>query len=281
MSVMAILRQVSLHGGQLTNRLLLIFGEVLLPEYENSALAAEHEDTLVVAFEQRLGPQHAPTAPVTAQADIRHCVNPAPAIKRTNIPAQWTRLHMKESPMRIAKSVLLAILLIAASLSFADSLTADFTVRNGHPSPSGGRVTFTLNPDGTIAASLVSYGLPILGFGLDSESFDLPQSNFFPTQPQYTGNWTDMYGNQRTGFFCPLCGTFESWTVGMPGEFTSVWQTLGGGFSQYDFFFLDQCCGGQWVNQWAGNAIPEPATLVLFGTALFAVGTRPRKLLKN
>jgi hypothetical protein len=48
--------QALLDNGELTNPFLLLIGQVLLPEYENSTLAAEHEDALVLAFEQSLSP---------------------------------------------------------------------------------------------------------------------------------------------------------------------------------------------------------------------------------
>jgi hypothetical protein len=48
--------QALLDNGELTNPFLLLIRQVLLPEYENSTLAAEHEDALVLAFEHRLNP---------------------------------------------------------------------------------------------------------------------------------------------------------------------------------------------------------------------------------
>jgi hypothetical protein len=58
---------------------------------------------------------------------------------------------------------------VATGICRADMLSANFTVDNGSPSAtSGGMVTFTLNADGTIAASVVSFGTDIYGLGFDS-----------------------------------------------------------------------------------------------------------------
>ena len=57
------------------------------------------------------------------------------------------------NPMKAAAA---AVLLTLATAAHADSLTADFTNLYGVEGPSGGTVTFTLNGDGTIAASLSS-----------------------------------------------------------------------------------------------------------------------------
>ena len=66
----------------------------------------------------------------------------------------------------LAASVL--ALWVSASQAHANSITADFTVKNGVAGvPSGGEVTFALNPDGTIAASL-TFSVDIETFGFDS-----------------------------------------------------------------------------------------------------------------
>jgi hypothetical protein len=166
----------------------------------------------------------------------------------------------------LAASVL--ALWVSGSQAQADFITADFTVENWVLGvTSGGEVTLTLNPDGTIAASLTSFSGDIIGFGLDS-STRLAQYNasnggfngyFSPT------SWGDTYGAHLTGFECytaPVCTglTNVTWTIGNPGEFTSVFQALNGGQASYDFFLYTA------GNQWAGDPAPAPAPTV--GTGL-------------
>ncbi len=54
--------------------------------------------------------------------------------------------------------------------AFADSVTGQFTIdQTGNPVPSQGFVTFTLEANGTIDASLtVTNGANIIGFGFNS-----------------------------------------------------------------------------------------------------------------
>jgi len=162
---------------------------------------------------------------------------------------------------------------LTLSSADADALVGNFIVDNGSPSASGGQVTFTLNGDGTIAASLsTTLAGSIIGFGFDSIGTDLPESGFSPTAPDNANGWDDSYGSQFSGFFCSACGTTESWTIGNTGDFTSVFQALGGGNSTFDFFLLD--ANG---DEWAGDAIPitegvpEPLTLSLFSAGFAGV----------
>lgn len=163
-----------------------------------------------------------------------------------------------------------------AAPSSADELVGDFTIDNGSPSASGGEVTFVLNADGTISADLIStLAGAFQGFGFDSQSH-LPESNFAPTAPDNLHGWGDDYGYHRSGFYCQNCGTSETWTIGTPGEFTSVWQALGGGNATTDFFLY-----GQNGNQWGANAVssvPEPSTWAMllagFATLGFAAYRR-------
>ena len=121
----------------------------------------------------------------------------------------------------------------------ADQISGDFTILNGALSPSGGLVTFTLNGDGTISASMVSYGDAVQGFGFDSVLSDLPESNFSPTAVDNAFGWSDMYGAQLSGFYCSACGLTETWTIGTTGEFSSVFDALAGGNSTYPLFFYN------------------------------------------
>ena len=66
---------------------------------------------------------------------------------------------------RVRAMFLVLCLCLLSVGAFADSVTGQFTIDvNGNPVPSQGSVTFTLNPDGSIAASLtVTNGFNILG----------------------------------------------------------------------------------------------------------------------
>ncbi len=185
-------------------------------------------------------------------------------------PMRFVRGHRQ---MRCIAMGLALGVCAAAGPSNADTITAEFTVLFNSPSASGGRITFALNPDGTVAASLVSYaGGNYLGFGFDSINPVTTQSNYAPDQPDFPNiGWgTASYGDFYSGFFCPFsCGASETWTIGNPGDYTSVFQLLGGGHASYDFYMQDG------VGEWAASAIPrasEPGTFGLLCIALLGAG---------
>jgi hypothetical protein len=164
----------------------------------------------------------------------------------------------------------LALFLTLGSVSFADSLVGNFNLDTSlDPIPSQGQVTFTLNGDGTISASLVTYNYAILGFGFDSVESNIAESGFSPTTPDYPNvGWFDAFGSQNSGFYCSTCGFAESWTIGSAGEFTSVWQALGGGNASVDFFLYDSNQGQYGGNAGGQSGVPEPGSLVLLGAGL-------------
>lgn len=179
--------------------------------------------------------------------------------------------------MRHFALALLACLAGAGACRADTSLFGDFTVLNGAANASGGHVIFTLNGDGTIAASMVSYGDSILGFGFNSAAINLPESNFAPTAPDNTQGWSDTYGYQASGFSCSVCGLSETWTIGNPGDYTSVFQVLdGGNNSAYDFYFLGE--SGDWAaDAVAESPVPEPSSWMLLGAGVLGLALRQRR----
>jgi len=175
---------------------------------------------------------------------------------------------------------LLAIL--SSTMCFADAVQGMFNLNSSlNPIPSVGTVSFVLQADGTISASLTTSVSGILGFGYDSTATNLPESNFSnPGSISNTDGWGDAFGNQRSGFAADSSQASYTFTIGNPGDFTSVFNVLNAGTSSVNFFLVDandDQFGGQAVPLVPG--VPEPGTLLLLATGgLGMIGAVRRRL---
>ncbi len=162
-------------------------------------------------------------------------------------------------------------LLLTTAFASADQITADFTLNPGLQTvPSQGTVTFLLTQNGVIDASVtITNGLNILGFAFASVQKNLLLTNFAPTSPTTISTAQTGFGTFNTAFVCP-CGTGETFTIGTQGQFTSVFQALGGGGTTVDFVLIDSQ-GFEWGADAVGNApVPEPSSLTLLAVGAIA-----------
>jgi hypothetical protein len=180
--------------------------------------------------------------------------------------------------LRLLPIVAAAVLATGAQ---ADSLDADFNIRDGLDVPSGGHIRFDLNADGTIAAALTGFTNRIVGFGFASPEVMLPITDFDPVSEDITlGAWSTSYGVLNSGFVCGSpggrCAPSLRFRIGVPGEFGSVYEALGSTAATVDFITIDAN-----NTTWAGNttAVPEPAAGALFaaGLGLMAWTARRRR----
>ena len=172
--------------------------------------------------------------------------------------------------------------LLAATLAagaHADSLGADFDIRDGLAVPIGGHVSFALNADGTIAAAVSGFANSIAGFGFASPEVNVAVSDVDPAPESaiiITAWWTS-YGLLNSGFSCSsvaYCAPSLTFRIGVPGEFDSVYDAIGSPTSTVDFIVIDRN-----DTTWAANAtpVPEPASGLLFIAGLGVLGWSARR----
>lgn len=161
------------------------------------------------------------------------------------------------------------------SLAHADSLSASFTDVVGYGSASDITATFTLNADGTIAATADSTGGALAGFAFNSAGSTHYASHDFSGNQNDT-SWGTSFGNFSSGwynFWTPVADV--SWTIGSAGQFSSVSQLFGANGSGYEVFAYTSS-----GTQYGGNAVaavPEPGTYALMLAGLGCIGWCARR----
>src|SRR5262245_2426310 len=117
------------------------------------------------------------------------------------------RLEGSSRDMVGMKRLVVAATIFAASIGAvvsdparANTLTANFTFLNEQPNASGGNITFDLNANGTIKATLTSTVGDIFSFGFNSDKNFLDKTAIFPPSiPLFDTNGLPDY---KSGFTC-------------------------------------------------------------------------------
>ncbi len=171
-----------------------------------------------------------------------------------------------------------------ASIANADVLVADFTIKATFSGPtevdvtvpSFATVTFTLNGNGTISANLQA-SQSFLSFAFESTSHEV-SSGFSASSYSDTSSTMSPFGQFNSGFTFsggPVLRSQLSWTIGTPGEFTSVYDALGGSTASHEFYLLSGGPGGITGTSYASDvsaAVPEPSTWAMMILGFAGVG---------
>lgn len=192
-----------------------------------------------------------------------------------------------------------ATLALLAGAARADRYDAELNIdKKGKPVASDGHVSFVLQTNGTVKATLttVAGGGQPFQFGFDSTSYLLSKDFVAPgadikdikpagAQPGDTFSLGTLLGNFESGFICYSCSNEISWTiVGKNNKaFTSVKQVLGGG-ADVDFALFSYMGPGIKSSFFAGNgvynpssAVPEAQTWLMLTAGLALVGWLGRR----
>lgn len=170
-----------------------------------------------------------------------------------------------------------ATLALLAGAARADRYDAELNIdKKGKPVASDGHVSFVLQTNGTVKATLttVAGGGQPFQFGFDSVDYllskdfvaagaDIKDIKPANTQPGDIFSLGTLLGNFESGFVCYSCGNQVSWTIVGKNKqvFTSVKQVLGGE-ADADFALFSYMGPGIKSSFFAGNGVYTPSSPV-------------------
>jgi hypothetical protein len=228
-----------------------------------------------------------------------------------------TRLRIAKRYIPCMAGLLLLLLTLGATPALADTASFDLTISNGNilpPAASYGTVTLTLNGDGSIHVSVVGadgygfFGSSGSMFGFNESVAGDPNINILnasvgvvvAANPNTvcTGGGCQLDGFGKFEFMVggptassPLA-SFNFDVYKASGSFSTVYDLVelstGGGSGQPHFAAhvspLNGCAPGVAAcTGWAGdgNPVPEPASMVLFGSGLLTLAGVIRRRRKS